>query len=74
MSAKHLTNGHAPEGANSLNACETIIEKGLQTFIEVGDALTRIKRDEKAFETKCIELGISTERALDILELLKNFK
>jgi hypothetical protein len=65
MSAHHLTNGHAPsmilsvEESLSLRACETIIEKGLQTFVEVGNALLNIRearlyrQDFATFEDYC---------------------
>jgi hypothetical protein len=67
MSAKYLTNGHTPSMILSpgesvrLHACETIVEKGLQTFVEVGNALLEIRearlyrQDFATFEDYCRE-------------------
>jgi hypothetical protein len=33
------------EESDTLRACEAMIEKGLQTFIEVGIALVKIRND-----------------------------
>jgi hypothetical protein len=79
MSAVHLNgDGHSEvlsfEESTRFSACETIIGKGLQTFVEVGKTLLKIKNDETAFGAKCQQLGISTEQALDFLKLAENFK
>lgn len=67
MSAHHLTNGHGPsmilsqEESVRLRACETVIEKGLQTFVEVGASLLEIRdnryyrQDFDTFEDYCRE-------------------
>lgn len=67
MSAHHLTNGHtqsiilSPKRSARLRACETVIEKGLQTFVEVGASLLEIRdnryyrQDFDTFEDYCRE-------------------
>jgi hypothetical protein len=60
--------------ADQLQQCETVIEKGQQTFFEVGEALNRIRldrlfRDEfETFEAYCQERwGWSRQRASQLI-------
>jgi hypothetical protein len=74
MSAHHLTNGHdlsmilSQEESDTLRACEAMIEKGLQTFIEVGIALVKIRnarlyrQEFTTFEDYCRERWAMTHR------------
>jgi len=75
-------NGHAPIGAEvlsreellALDECERIIERGLTTFVEVGNALTRVREHKlyrgsyATFEAYCAaKWSISRPRAYELI-------
>src|SRR5262252_6851682 len=88
MSATYLANGDGPseilslEELNRFKACESIVEKGLQTFVEVGASLLEIRdnryyrQDFDTFEAYCRQRWqISRQRAhqlIDASEVARN--
>jgi hypothetical protein len=88
MSAAYLTNGDGPseilsfEEVNRFKACEAVVEKGLQTFVEVGASLLEIRdnryyrQEFDTFEAYCRQrwqMGASRARQLiGAAEVVKN--
>lgn len=76
--SKTLTKKLSPDEQSALAECETVIERGKQVFIEVGEALQRIRDDRLyrethgTFESYCQEKwGLGKVRAFQIREASK---